>query len=98
MTPEEYLSSVRNQPYVPFDPWEFIRLVEEYLERKKKKEKALGYIDDAYVSGRPQVVLDGEAVPSDKEYPYIDPKTWVAGDRVALELFGDTWVVVGKVV
>lgn len=102
MTPEEYLANFKPADRSPLSVDEFIDLVADALERRqttnKPRERKLGFIDTDWVSGRPKVLFDGETVVSDKEYPYLSPKDWVADDRVAIELWGSTWIIVGKVV
>lgn len=98
MTPEEYLQLTDRKLDPNISPTEFMNMILERVKRGYRKERKLGYIDPLWTSGRPRVHLDGEDVVSDKEYPYFSPKDWVAGDRVGLELYGDTWIVVGKVV
>lgn len=51
-------------------------------------------IASGYVSGRPQLIFDGENVPTIKKYPYLSTYSPVVGDRVQV-LNG---VVQGKII
>jgi hypothetical protein len=54
-----------------------------------------GTVTDAI--GRPQVLLDGDDVPSGKRYPHLTSYIPTIGDRVLLSRdSGGTWIVIGK--
>lgn len=48
----------------------------------KKKVVKFAKIDSGYVSGRPQLIFDGETIKTLKQYPYIATYTPVSDDRV----------------
>lgn len=79
-----------------------IRDAEELILITKQNEaKApyrLGKIDPEYVSGRPKIVFDGEAIASEKQYPYLGSYTPAANDRVLLVRVSGSYVVIGKVI
>lgn len=73
------------------------QVVSEAL-RKGRDDRRLGKIDPAYAAGRPKVLFDGETAVSTKTYPYLSSYAPAANDRVALDKYGSTWVIVGRVV
>lgn len=58
----------------------------------------LGKIDPSYVSGKPKIVFDGEAITSLKKYPCLGSYTPTANDRVLLLKVANSYVVLGKIV
>ena len=63
-----------------------MRLTHERIKKNfhndKKKTIKFAKIDSGYVSGRPQLIFDGETITTLKQYPYIATYTPVANDRV----------------
>jgi len=57
----------------------------------------LATVDPAWTSGRPRLTFDGETVMSTKNYPYLSPAVFSAGERVLCARVGHTWVVLGRV-
>lgn len=52
------------------------------FHNEKKKIVKFAKIDSGYVSGRPQLIFEGEATKTLKQYPYISTYTPIADDRV----------------
>lgn len=77
-------------------PEQFLEMLNEYLGKTEAFAR-LGTIPASYISGRPTVLFDGEAVASTKTYPYLSTYTPTASHRVLLIRSGATWVVVGRV-
>lgn len=70
---------------------------EQFLQLNQTEEKSpvrFGYIDSAYVTGRPKVKFDGEDTASGKQYPYLASYTPKANDRIMI-LYG---VIQGRVI
>lgn len=85
MIPSELLKELRG--------W-LVRALED--ERNRDPDRRLGTIPAGYVGGRPTVRFDGETTASTKTYPYLSSYAPAANDRVALERFGSTWLIIGK--
>lgn len=77
---------------------EFVGIIKKAGRGNKKPAFRLGVIPSDYVSGRPQVIFDGETDPSVRTYPYLDSYTPAADDRVLVAMVGHGGVVLGKVV
>ena len=58
----------------------------------------LGTVDSIYISGRPQIIFDGETIASTKQYPYMASYTPYAGDRVLMLIVANSFVILGKII
>jgi hypothetical protein len=63
----------------------------------KQSAFKLGTIPSGYISGKPQVIFDGESQASAKAYTYLSTYTPSAGDRVLIALTPTNAVILGKV-
>lgn len=79
------------------DAPEFLDLIRSAVP-SPEAPSALATIAAGYVSGRPQVIFDGELAASARTYAYLSSYTPASGDRVLLLRAGSTWVVLGRVV
>ena len=78
---------------------QFLQLIRETVRQELPSLSGrIGTIPGTYSSGRPTVLFDGEATASTKTYPYLSSYAPVAGNRVALLPFGNTWLVIGRIV
>lgn len=56
-----------------------------------------GWIETAYISGKPRVRFIGDDVPGLKQYPYLSTYQPMADDHVLLARVGKTYVILGKI-
>lgn len=72
-------------------PGDFISLMED---SKKENSVRFGTVDTDYISGRPNIIFDGNDTASTKKYPYLSSYTPTANDRVMIIKN----VIVGKII
>lgn len=82
-------------------PSEFIDLVKDVNKPESKFRFAT--VDPNYLSGRPQLIFDGETIMSQKKYPYLSSYIPAANDRVFLiktsaERAESSYLIIGKVI
>lgn len=73
---------------------DFRRLQEMSKQDVTPKDIKYGFIDPAYTTGRPKVIVDGTDLPSEVGFLRLDSYTPVADDRVMIVKD----VIVGKIV